>query len=60
VVAAVSIARIDPGQTGALIPVLIDALNSDNVPLQGAAADELGGSASVRNRHRLPFLGCSG
>gem|GEM_PF-5302555 len=42
VMAAAAVAKIDPAQTGAVIPVLLSALNSDDSPLQGAAADELG------------------
>ncbi len=39
--AAGTIANIDPAQTGTVLPVLISALNSDDAPLVGAAADEL-------------------
>ena len=42
VLAAAAIAKIDPSQTGAVLPVLINALKSDDAPLQGAAADEQG------------------
>ena len=42
VLAAAAVAKIDPAQTGAVIPVLINALKSDDAPLVGAAADELG------------------
>lgn len=52
VLAAGAIARIDPGQTGAVIPVLISALNSADAPLQGAAADELG----MIGKHAEPAL----
>src|SRR5208337_2602697 len=40
--AAAAVAKIDPAQTGPVIPALVNALNSDDAPLQGAAADELG------------------
>jgi HEAT repeat protein len=42
VLAAGAIARIDPGQSSFVLPVLVNALHSDDAPLQGAAADELG------------------
>jgi len=42
VMAAAAVAKIDPSQTGAVIPVLVNALNSDDAPLVGAAADKLG------------------
>jgi HEAT repeats len=50
VMAAGSVAKIDPAQTRALVPVLINALNSDDAPIQGAAADEpwaLGGQVKL-------------
>ena len=50
--AAGAIARIDPTQTGAVIPVLINALNSDDAPLVGASADELG----ALGKHAEPAL----
>jgi HEAT repeat protein len=49
VLAASAVSRIDPAQTGAVIPVLINALKSDDAPLQGAAADELGALGPSRN-----------
>ena len=52
VLAAAAVARIDPAQTGAVIPVLINALKSDDAPLQGAAADELG----ALGKHAEPAL----
>src|SRR5271157_604493 len=42
VLAAAAVARIDPAQTGAVLSVLVNALNSDDSPLVGASADELG------------------
>jgi hypothetical protein len=39
---AAAVAKIDPAQTSAVLDVLIRALSSDDAPLQGAAADELG------------------
>ena len=33
---------LDPSQTGTILPVLVNALKSDDAPLVGAAADELG------------------
>ena len=52
VMAAAAVARIDPAQTGAVIPVLINALKSDDAPLQGAAADEQG----ALGKHAEPAL----
>jgi len=52
VLAAAAVAKIDPAQTGAVIPVLISALNSDDAPLQGAAADE----QAVLGKHAEPAL----
>src|SRR5271166_3753064 len=52
VMAAAAIAKIDPSQTGAVFPVLISALNSDDAPLQGAAADEQG----ALGKHAEPAL----
>ena len=52
VLAAAAVAKIDPAQTGAVIPVLISALKSDDAPLQGAAADELG----ALGKHAEPAL----
>jgi len=52
VLAASAVSRIDPAQTGAVIPVLINALKSDDAPLQGAAADELG----ALGKHAEPAL----
>jgi hypothetical protein len=52
VLASGAIARIDAGQTIAVIHVLIDAVNSDDAPLQGAAADELG----LLGKHAEPAL----
>jgi hypothetical protein len=37
--AAAAVAKIEPAQTGSVIPVLISALKSGDAPLQGAAAD---------------------
>ena len=42
VLAAAAVARIDPAQTGAVLTVLVSALKSDDSPLVGASADELG------------------
>ncbi len=42
VMAAAAVSKIDPNHTGAVISVLANALNSDDAPIQGAAADELG------------------
>ena len=42
VMAAAAVGRIDPAQTGAVMPVLINALKSHDALLVGAAADELG------------------
>ena len=39
VMAAAAVAKIEPAQTGSVIPVLISALKSGDAPLQGAAAD---------------------
>ena len=50
--AASAVSRINPAQTGAVIPVLINALKSDDAPLQGAAADELG----ALGKHAEPAL----
>ena len=55
VMAAAAVGRIDPAQTVAVIPILIDALNSDDAPLQGAAADELG-SLGKHAEPALPAL----
>ena len=52
VLAAAAVAKIDPAQTGAVIPVLISALKSDDAPLQGAAADEQG----ALGKHAEPAL----
>src|SRR5208337_5442056 len=52
VMAAAAVAKIDPAQTGAVIPALVNALNSDDAPLQGAAADELG----ALGKHAEPAL----
>ena len=52
VLAVAAVARIDPTQTGAVIPVLINALNSDDAPLVGASADELG----ALGKHAEPAL----
>ena len=52
VMAAGAVAKIDPAQTNAVIPIFIDALNSDDAPLQGAAADELG----ALGKHAEPAL----
>jgi len=52
VMAAAAVAKIDPAQTSAVIPVLVNALNSDDAPLQGAAADELG----ALGKHAKPAL----
>jgi len=50
--AAAAVAKIDPSQTGAVIPVFINALNSHDAPLQHAAADELG----ALGKHAEPAL----
>jgi len=55
VLAAAAVARIDPAQTGAVLSVLVNALNSDDAPLQGAAADELG-SLGKHAEPALPSL----
>jgi HEAT repeat protein len=55
VMAATAVAKIDPAQTGAVIPVLINALNSHDAPLQGASADELG-SLGKHAEPALPAL----
>jgi hypothetical protein len=52
VLAASAVARIDPTLTSAVLDVLITALNSDDAPLQGAAADELG----ALGKHAEPAL----
>ena len=52
VMAAAAIAKIDPSQTGAVIPVLVNALKSDDPPLVGAATDELG----ALGKHAKPAL----
>ena len=52
VLAAAAVGRIDPAQTNAVIPIFIDALNSDDAPLQGAATDELGSLG----KHAEPVL----
>jgi len=52
VMAAAAIAKIDPSQTGAVIPVLINALKSHDAPLVGASADELG----ALGKHAEPVL----
>ena len=51
-VIAAAVAKIDPAQTGAVIPVLINALNSHDAPLVGASADELG----ALGKHAEPAL----
>src|SRR5208283_4300607 len=50
--AAASVAKIDPAQTGAVIHVFINALKSDDALLVGASADELG----ALGRHAEPAL----
>jgi HEAT repeat protein len=52
VMAASSVAKIEPAQTGSVIPVLINALKSDDAPLQGAAAGEL----RALGKHAEPAL----
>ncbi len=50
--AAAAVAKIDPSQTGAVLSVLLEALNSDDATSQGAAADELG----AIGKHAEPAL----
>jgi HEAT repeats len=52
VMAAGAVAKIDPTQTGALIPILVNALKNGDAPLVGAAADELG----ALGKHAEPAL----
>ena len=52
VMAAAAVAKIDPAQTSAVLDVLIRALSSDDAPLQGASADELG----ALGKHAEPVL----
>ncbi len=52
VMAAGAVGRIDPSQIAAVLDVLIRALESDDLPLVGAAADELG----TLGKHAEPAL----
>lgn len=52
VLAVAAVARIDPAQTGAVLTVLVSALKSDDLPLVGASADELG----ALGKHAEPAL----
>ena len=60
VLAAAAIAKIDPSQTGAVLPVLINALKSDDAPLRVLLRTNRGRWGSMPNPHCLPFSGCSG
>jgi HEAT repeat protein len=53
--AAAAVAKIEPAQTGSVIPVLINALKSNDAPLQGAAASELG-ALGTQAEPALPAL----
>lgn len=54
VMAGAEVARIDPSQTGAVIPVLVNSLNSDDAFRRGAVADELG----ALGKHAKPVPVC--
>src|SRR5271166_5147367 len=55
VMAAAAVGRIDPAQTGIVLPFLINGLKSHDAPLQGATADELG-SLGKHAEPALPSL----
>jgi HEAT repeat protein len=60
VLAAAAVAKIDPAQTGAVIPVLINALKSHDAPLVGASADELGALGKYAEPALPDFFGLLG